>query len=83
MGKNSLFSSQGSFLLAVDADLRREYTVVDLVKAKKEAAGIYDTTYYDFNRDGVVDGNDIIILKKKLLGIAIEEEQSEDSTESE
>ena len=67
MNKNSLFSSQGSFLVGVDVDKANEITIVDLVRAKKAAAGLIEAPIYDMNGDGVVDEKDIAIIKKKLL----------------
>lgn len=67
MGKNSMFSSQGSFLIAVDVDSSNMYDIIDFIKAKKESMGIYDTIRYDLNNDGVVDEEDIAAIKTKLL----------------
>lgn len=69
MNKNSLFSSQGSFLIGVDTEKKNEMSLIDLVKAEKEAAGITSTLKYDLNGDGAVDSKDIVIIKKKLLGV--------------
>lgn len=67
MGKNSMLSSQGSFLVAVDTEKANELDIIDLVRAEKEATGIYDTTRYDFNNNGVTDEDDIKFIKQKLL----------------
>lgn len=67
MGKNSMLSSQGSFLVAVDTEKANELDIIDLIRAKKEAAGIYDTIKYDFNNNGVTDEDDIKLIKQRLL----------------
>lgn len=71
MGKNSMLSSQGSFLVAVDTEKANELDIIDLVRAEKEAEGVYDTAEYDFNGNGVTDENDIDFIRKKLLGVKI------------
>jgi hypothetical protein len=67
MAKNSLFSAQGSFLVGVDVDKKNEVDVIDLVRAKKAAAGLIDAPRYDMNGDGVVDETDILSIRKKIL----------------
>lgn len=67
MGKNSMLSSQGSFLVAVDTEKANELDIIDLVRAEKEAEGVYSTTRYDFNNNGVTDEDDIKFIKQKLL----------------
>ena len=69
MNKNSLLSSQGSFLVGVDVDVANTFTVKDLVRAKKAAAGIINAPRYDLNNDGVVDEEDLALIRKKRLGI--------------
>ena len=69
MSKNSLFSAQGSFLVGVDVDKANEVTIVDLIRAKKAAAGLIEAPDCDWNGDGVVDEKDILLIKKKLLNI--------------
>ena len=67
MAKNSLFSAQGSFLVGVDVDKKNEVDVIDIVRAKKAAAGLIDAPRYDMNGDGVVDEADVKELRKVLL----------------
>lgn len=67
MSKNSLFSAQGSFLVGVDVDKKSEFDVTDLVRAKKAALGLIEAPRYDMNGDGVVDEEDIKIIRKKIL----------------
>ena len=42
-------------------------SINDLVRAKKEAAGILDTISCDINNDGVVDAKDVAAIRKSLL----------------
>lgn len=72
MSKNSLLSAQGSFLVGVDVDKANELDVLDLVRAKKAAAGLIQAPIYDMNADGVVDDTDISLIKQKLLNQKIE-----------
>ena len=67
MSKNSLFASQGSFLVGVDEDIKNAMTIQDLLKAKKAAAGLIEAPIYDMNNDGVVDEKDIDIIRSMLL----------------
>lgn len=69
MGKNSISASQGSFLVGVDTEAKNTFDIIDLIRAKKEAAGIYGTAEYDLNGNGVTDEEDIALIKKKLLGV--------------
>lgn len=71
MSFESLLSMRGSNIIGVygvkpsDSSL----DIIDLVRAKKEATGIYTTTNYDMNGDGVVDDADLLIIRKILLGV--------------
>lgn len=67
MTKNSLFSSQGSFLIGVDMDEANKVDILDLVKAKKAADGTVYAPRYDMNSDGAVDEEDVTIIKKQLF----------------
>ena len=44
-----------------------ELTIKNLVRAKKEAAGILDTVSHDINNDGVVNSEDISIIRRSLI----------------
>lgn len=48
---------------------QKEFSIVDLLRAKREISDINGTTNYDFDEDGEVTAIDIIYLKNKLLGI--------------
>ena len=67
MAKNSLLSAQGSFLVGVDIDIANELDVIDLVRAKKAALGLIEAPRYDMNGDGVVDEEDIKIIRQQLI----------------
>lgn len=69
MAKNGLFSAQGSFLIGVDVDKANEIDIIDLVRAKKATLGIINAPRYDMNGDGVVNEEDIKIIRKKLLEV--------------
>jgi len=68
MTPEQLLTLNGDVIVAVRA--KDEYDIRDLVRIKKIIAGIepYHEDY-DLNKDGVIDENDVIILKRKLLGI--------------
>lgn len=46
-----------------------DVTVINLVRAKKEASGILDTLSQDLNNDGVVNSTDITAIRKSLLDV--------------
>ena len=67
MAKNSLFSSQGSFMVGVDVDSANRLDAIDLVRAKKAALGLINAPRYDLNGDGVVDVEDVKIIRQQIL----------------
>lgn len=67
MAKNSLFSAQGSFLVGVDIDEANKVDIIDLVKAKKASLGLIEAPRLDMNDDGVVDEQDVTIIKRRLF----------------
>lgn len=70
MNKNSLLSSQGSYLIVVDIDVANDCDILDLIRTKKIIRGEYESGLrYDWDGDGDVDEADIEALKRKLLGI--------------
>lgn len=68
MNKNSLLSSQGSFLVGVDVDVLNTFTMKDLVRAKKAQLGLINAPRYDINNDGVVDDEDLNYIRGKIVG---------------
>lgn len=66
MNKNGLFSMQGSVMLGVDVSAA--YSIIDLIRAKKAAAGVITDLTFDFDGNGVVDANDVETVKQILLG---------------
>lgn len=69
MNKNSLLTMPGSFILGVDiAEKLKNMTVKDLVRAVRAKNGEIVDLSYDFNANGVVDDEDILTLRKILLG---------------
>lgn len=69
MNKNSLLTMPGSFILGVDiAEKLKNMTVKDLVRAIRAKNGEIVDLSYDFNANGAVDDEDILTLRKILLG---------------
>ena len=68
MSKNSLLSAQGSFLVGVDTSVSNIFTVKDLVRAKKAAAGLIEAPRYDINNNGVVDEEDLAFIRRRIVG---------------
>lgn len=69
MNKNSLFSMPGSFILGVDiTEKLKNMTVKDLVRAIRAKNGEVVDLGYDFNGNGIVDNEDVLNLRKILLG---------------
>lgn len=67
MSKNSLLSMQGSFLLGVDAS--KSWDIIDLIRAKKAAAGLISDLTYDVDGDGAVTESDVTAIRKTLLTV--------------
>lgn len=67
MNKNVLLAARGSFLIGVDTTVANSWDLIDFIRLKKEVTGQTGTMKYDLNGDGRVDGEDIEIMKKKLL----------------
>jgi len=63
----ALLSINTPALLFVTAN--SNLTVNDLVRAKKEAAGITNTLNYDFDNNGVVDEEDLTFIRRRILGV--------------
>lgn len=66
MTAEALLSINTPALLFVTASTN--FTIKDLVAAKKEAAGTTNSLDYDINNDGIVDDADISFIRRKILG---------------
>lgn len=66
MFENMLMALRGNFIKSKKAN--SNYTVLDLVGAKKEAAGMRKTTKYDLDEDGETSASDLARIRNVLLG---------------
>ena len=68
MMAETMLALQKNILVSVKPK-KIEYSVLNLIAIDEIIkAGLYDSEY-DFNRDGIVDSADKLILRKILLGV--------------
>lgn len=76
MDKEGMLSLGSSVFVGVRS---KKLDIITFIKCKKTIeSGIYDPEF-DYNRDGVLDNKDIILLQKYLLGVISGEELTGDA----